>query len=409
MTTPTPSRATPLPARRRLLQFGAAALPAFALGAALPSPARAAAPDRTAPEPSTATAAGTAATPTTLRMPAETDRHDRTFMAWPALSSIWGNQLSAVRDDIARVAYAISRYEPVVVVARPEQAEDARYWLGRGGSYGITVLEIADDDLWIRDFGPTFLTAPGAIAGVDSNFNGWGKSGTPYYQPYAEDAAVAAALLADYGVPRIRASFVGEGGALETDGQGTLLATVSSLVNPNRNPGMTQDQVEQALRTSLGLDKVIWLPGLAGQDITDDHVDCLARFTAPGRVLLDQPGPGTDQVWIDVYQQAKQALAGAVDAQGRPLVVTELPGPDRQSIRGKGKDFLSSYTNFYTANGAVFVPQFGDAVADGTAYAILQAAFPDRDVVQLDIDTIAGGGGGIHCATQSQPTVPPLV
>ncbi|MFD5465903.1 agmatine/peptidylarginine deiminase [Kitasatospora sp. NPDC127059] len=395
MTTPTPTEATPSPSRRRLLRFGAAALPALAFGAALPDVARA------------ATEPAAAATPT-LRMPAETDRHDRTFMAWPALSSIWGSQLSAVRDDIARVAYAISRYEPVVVVARPDQAADARYWLGRGGAYGITVLEIPNDDLWIRDFGPTFLTAPGAIAGLDTNFNGWGKSGTPYYQPFAEDAAVAAALLQEYGVDRVRAPFTGEGGALETDGQGTLLATVSSLVNANRNPGMSQGQVEQALRTSLGLSKVIWLPGLAGQDITDDHVDCLARFTAPGKVVLDRPGPGTDQIWIDVYQQAKQALAGATDARGRSLVVTELPGPERQLIRGKGKDFLSSYTNFYTANGAVFVPQFGDAVADGTAYAILQAAYPDRDVVQLDIDTIASGGGGIHCATQSQPSVPPL-
>ncbi|MEV7603642.1 agmatine deiminase family protein [Kitasatospora sp. NPDC089797] len=396
MTTPTPSGATPTPSRRRLLRFGAAVLPALALGAALPTAARA------------ATAAGAATAAPTLRMPAETDRHDRTFMAWPALSSIWGNQLTAVRDDIARVAAAISCYEPVVVVARPGQAADARYWLGPGGGYGITVLEIANDDLWIRDFGPTFLTAPGAIAGLDTNFNGWGKSGTPYYQPYAEDAAVTDALLYEYGVDRVRAPFTGEGGALETDGQGTLLATASSLVNPNRNPGMSRDQVEQALKSSLGLSKVIWLPGLAGQDITDDHIDCLARFTAPGKVILDQPGPGTDRIWVDVYRQTRRILANAVDALGRPLTVTELPGPDRQSIRGKGKDFLSSYTNYYTANGAVFVPQFGDTAADGTAYAILQAAFPDRDVVQLDIDAIAGGGGGIHCATQSQPTVPPL-
>ncbi|MFJ9694278.1 agmatine deiminase family protein [Kitasatospora sp. NPDC101183] len=396
MTTSTPAPTpSPAPSRRSVLRYGAAAVPALALGAALPAALPSAA--HAAPAPA----------PTGLRMPAETDRHDRTFMAWPALSSIWGRQLSAVRDDIARVAYAISRYEPVVVVARPSQAADARYWLGRGGAYGITVLAIPNDDLWIRDFGPTFLTAPGAIAGLDTNFNGWGKSGTPYYQPYAEDAAVAATLLADYGVTRVRAPFTGEGGALETDGQGTLLATVSSLVNPNRNPGMSRAQVEQALKSSLGLSKVLWLPGLAGQDITDDHIDCLARFTAPGQVILDQPGPGTEQIWIDVYQESKRILAGAVDAQGRPLVITELPGPDRQLIRGSGKDFLSSYTNYYTANGAVFVPQFGDTAADGTAYAILQAAFPDRDVVQLDIDTIASGGGGIHCATQSQPSVPP--
>ncbi|RSS59699.1 agmatine deiminase family protein [Streptomyces sp. WAC01280] len=384
---------TPTTSRRRLLQLGAAALPLAALGSALPAVARAA----------------TGPSGATLRMPAETDPHVRTFMAWPALSSVWSTQLRGVRADIARVADAISRYEPVVVLARPGQAADARYACGAGAYYGIDVVEIANDDLWIRDFGPTFVVAPGAVAGVDTNFNGWGKTGTPYAQPYANDAAAAATLLGQYGVQRVRAGFVGEGGSLETDGQGTLLATVSSLVNANRNPGMTQDQVEQAMKSALGIDKVIWVPGLAGQDITDCHIDCLARFVAPGQVILDQPGPGTDSKWVAVYQETKQALLSATDAQGRRLTVTELPGPDRRAIRGRGTGFLSSYTNYYTANGAVIVPQFGDGYADGVAYAILQAAYPGRNVVQLNIDNIASGGGGIHCATQSQPAVPPAL
>ncbi|MEU2241254.1 agmatine deiminase family protein [Streptomyces sp. NPDC018338] len=384
---------TPTTSRRRLLQLGAAALPLAALGSALPAVARAA----------------TGPSGATLRMPAETDPHVRTFMAWPALSSVWSTQLGGVRADIARVADAISRYEPVVVLARPGQAADARYACGAGAYYGIDVVEIANDDLWIRDFGPTFVVAPGAVAGVDTNFNGWGKTGTPYAQPYANDAAAAATLLDQYGVQRVRAGFVGEGGSLETDGQGTLLATVSSLVNSNRNPGMTQDQVERAMKSALGIDKVIWVPGLAGQDITDCHIDCLARFVAPGQVILDQPGPGTDSKWVAVYQETKQALLSATDAQGRRLTVTELPGPDRRAIRGRGTGFLSSYTNYYTANGAVIVPQFGDGYADGVAYAILQAAYPGRNVVQLNIDNIASGGGGIHCATQSQPAVPPVL
>lgn len=146
--------------RRRLLQFGAAALPLAAFGSALPAVARA------------ATAAGGS---TVLRMPAEEGRHVRTFMAWPALSSVWGNSLGAVRRDIAKVAYAISRYEPVVMLARYGQAADARYLCGSGAYYGIDVIEIANDDLWIRDFGPTFVVGPGAIAGVDTNFNGWGR------------------------------------------------------------------------------------------------------------------------------------------------------------------------------------------------------------------------------------------
>ncbi|MFE7180901.1 agmatine deiminase family protein [Streptomyces erythrochromogenes] len=382
--------------RRRLLRFGAAALPLAALSPALPSAHALPAP---APAPGSAT----------LRMPEEGERHLRTYMAWPALAEVWEDRLGAVRGDIADVAYEISRFEPVVMLARPGQAADARYRCGRGARYAIDVIEIANDDLWIRDFGPTFVVGPGAIAGVDTNFNGWGKTGTPYAQPFAHDAAAAGILLDEYGVRRIRAGFVGEGGSLETDGEGTLLATVSSLVNPNRNPGMGRDQVEEAVRAALGIDKVIWVPGLAGQDITDCHIDCLARFTAPGRVILDRPGVGADRKWVAVYEETRRILEGATDARGRRLAVTELPGPDRARIRGTGPDFLSSYTNYYTANGAVIVPQFGDGPADGLAYAILQGAYPDRQVVQVAIDNIAAGGGGIHCATQSHPAVPPAL
>ncbi|MFE0652518.1 agmatine/peptidylarginine deiminase [Streptomyces sp. NPDC059534] len=384
--------ATPLTSRRRLLQFGATAVPLAALGSALPANA----------------VAATAASSATLRIPAETDPHVRTFMAWPALSSVWSTQLGGVRNDIARIAYAISRFEPVVILARPSQAADARYICGSGASYPIDVVEIANDDLWIRDFGPTFVVAPGAIGGVDTNFNGWGKTGTSYYQPFANDAVAATTLLGQYGVNRIQAPFVGEGGSLETDGHGTLMATISSLVNSNRNPGMTQDQVEQSLKWALGVDKVIWVPGLAGQDITDCHIDCLARFVAPGQVILDQPGPGASSKWVAVYNETKKVLQSATDAQGRRLAITELPGPDRRYIRGRGTDFLSSYTNYYTVNGALLVPQFGDSYADDVAYGILRAAYPGRTVVQVKIDNIASGGGGIHCATQSQPAVPPV-
>ncbi|MFD9610597.1 agmatine deiminase family protein [Streptomyces sp. NPDC059083] len=392
MDTPTDHLTT---SRRRLLQFGAAALPLAALGSVLP----------------TAALAATSPSGATLRMPAETDRHVRTFMAWPALSSVWRDQLAGVRRDIARVADTISRYEPVVVLARPGQAADARYACGAGASYAIDVVEIANDDLWIRDFGPTFVVAPGAVAGVDTRFNGWGKAGTSYAQPFDNDAVAATGLLDQYGVARVRAGFVGEGGSLETDGQGTVLATVSSLVNANRNPGMSQDQVEQAMKEALGADKVIWVPGLAGQDITDCHIDCLARFVGPGEVILDKPGPRTASKWVAVYEETRRILQGATDAQGRRLHLTELPGPDRERIRGRdmGSAFLSSYTNYYTVNGAVIMPQFGHAEADAEAYGILQAAYPGRTVVQLDIDSIASGGGGIHCATQSQPAVPPAL
>ncbi|MFF4647932.1 agmatine deiminase family protein [Streptomyces sp. NPDC001389] len=382
----------PTTSRRRLLQLGAAALPLAALGTALPAAlARAA----------------TAGAPAGLTIPAETDAHVRTYMAWPALSRVWGSTLENVRADIANVAYEISRFEPVVLLARPGQAADARYQCGRGARHAIDVIEIPVDDLWIRDFGPTFLAGPGAVAGVDTNFNGWGKMGTKYAQPFANDAAAAGILLGEYAVNRIQAGFTGEGGSLETDGEGALLATVSSLVNPNRNPGMTQQQVEQELKAALGVEKVIWAPGLAGAEITDCHIDCLARFTAPGRVILDRPGPGADARWTAVYEETRRVLQDATDAKGRSLAITELPGPDRSKIIDRGDEFLSSYINYYTPNGAVIAPRFGDASADGVAHAVLQAAYPGRQVVQISIKGIASGGGGIHCATRSHPPVPP--
>ncbi|MFF4319694.1 agmatine deiminase family protein [Streptomyces sp. NPDC001568] len=384
---------TPRTSRRQVLRYGAAAVPLAALGAALP--------------PLTQAASAAPYGAGTLRMPAETDRHVRTYMAWPALASVWDGKLAAVRRDIAEVAHVISRYEPVVVLARPGQVAEARHQCGLGAYYGIQVIDIPNDDLWIRDFGPTFVVAPGAVAGVDTNFNGWGKTGTSYAQPFVNDAAAARTLLAEYEVNRIRAGFVGEGGSLETDGEGTLLVTVSSMVNANRNPGMSQGQVEQAMKSALGIDKVIWVPGLAGQDITDCHIDCLARFVSPGKVILDKPGPGADKKWVAVYEETKRVLRGATDAQGRSLAITELPGPDRREISGRGAEFLSSYTNYYTVNGAVIAPRFGDGYADGVAYAILQAAYPGHRVEQLAIDGIASGGGGIHCATQSHPAVPP--
>ncbi|MFF4582408.1 agmatine deiminase family protein [Streptomyces sp. NPDC001373] len=148
-------------------------------------------------------------------------------------------------------------------------------------------------------------------------------------------------------------------------------------------------------------------PGLAGADITDCHIDCLARFTAPGRVILDRPGPGADARWTAVYEETRRVLQDANDAKGRSLAITELPGPDRSKIIDRGDEFLSSYTNYYTPNGAVIAPRFGDASADGVAHAVLQAAYPGRQVVQISINGIASGGGGIHCATQSHPAVPP--
>ncbi|MFD6656253.1 agmatine/peptidylarginine deiminase [Streptomyces parvus] len=333
-----------------------------------------------------------------LRLGAEWESHARTFMSWPALESVWGEDLPYVREDIARIARAIGRYEYVVMMARPELVKSAQKACGRD----VEVIPLPVDDLWARDTVPVFVEQDGKVTGVDLNFNGWGDK-----QTHTNDGEVGRTLLAEYDIPRRQAPFIAEGGSFEPDGEGTLLITESSIVNDNRNPGKSRDQIEAEIKKTLGIEKVIWLKGVRGQDITDAHVDSLVRFTAPGVVLLDRAHPDTPaDSWSRAADQAKAVLSEATDAKGRPFEIIDLPQPDLYEITGEGDDFVSTYANFYVANDSVFMPKFGDRKADKRARSILQEHFPERDIVQVGIDTIASGGGGIHCATHDQPGEP---
>ncbi|MCF2527462.1 agmatine deiminase family protein [Yinghuangia soli] len=333
------------------------------------------------------------------RFDAEWDSHVRTFMSWPASAGIWGDDLPAVREDIARIARAVGATEPVVLMARPEQADAAKQAVGSAAE----VVPIPVDDLWARDTVPVFVTEGGVVHGVDFNFNGWGNK-----QPHERDALVAREVTAKYGIPRDQTWIVAEGGSFETDGEGTLMVTESSVVNPNRNPGRTRQQIEDELKRVLGVAKVIWFDGVRGEDITDAHVDSLVRFVAPGIVLLDKAFPGEPpDSWSRSADQARGVLKDATDARGKPIQVIDLPQPDPQEMTGSGDDFVSSYVNFFVGNKAVFLPRFGDKAADDKAQQILKDHFPTREIVAVQIDAVAAGGGGIHCATHDQPGTPP--
>ncbi|MEU3741471.1 agmatine deiminase family protein [Streptomyces sp. NPDC032198] len=333
-----------------------------------------------------------------LRMGAEWESHARTFMSWPALESVWEEDLPYAREDIARVARTIAEYEYVVMLARSDQQKAAQKACGRD----VEVIPLAVDDLWARDTVPVFVEQDGDVVGVDLNFSGWGNK-----QEHTNDARVGRTLLSEYDIPRRKAPLVAEGGSFETDGEGTLLITESSIVNDNRNPGKSRDRIEDEIKRTLGIKKVIWLAGVRGEDITDAHVDSLVRFTAPGVVLLDRAFPGMPaDAWSRAADQAKSVLSKATDAKGRPFEIIDLPQPDLDRITGEGDDFVSTYTNFYVANDSVFLPRFGDRKADKRAKSILREHFPQRDVVHIPIDTIASGGGGIHCSTHDQPGGP---
>ncbi|GAA2814860.1 agmatine deiminase family protein [Kitasatospora paracochleata] len=331
------------------------------------------------------------------RFGAEWEKHTRTYLAWPSSANIWGGQLHDVQKDIAALAAAIGAHEPVVLLARPDQEDTAQQACGRD----VDVIPLAVDDLWARDTLPVFVEEDGKVKGVDFNFSGWGNK-----QEHSNDGKVARALLERYSLDRIETPVVAEGGSFETDGLGTLVLTESSVVNANRNPGMSRERIEDELKKALGVTKVIWLAGVRGKDITDAHVDCLMRFVAPGTVLLDQAFPGSPaDSWSRSADQAKSVLRDATDARGKPIEVIELPQPDPDRITGRGDAFVSSYLNFYIGSKGVYLPRFGDARADDRAQQVMKEHFPDREIVPVRIDAIAAGGGGIHCATHDLPAL----
>jgi len=329
--------------------------------------------------------------------PAEWEPHRRTWMCWPARAECFGGPDGVLRakQAYARVARAISAFEPVSLAARASEVAEAK--LATDGK--VEVIEMALDDSWARDFGPTFLkNEHGRLSGVQWTFNAWGQK----YHPYTNDATFASRVLESIATPIYTAPLVCEGGALNCDGQGTLLTTEQCLLNRNRNPGRTREEVEGLLKQYLGVRKVIWL-GSGFSDVeTDGHVDNIACFAGPGRVILGIPPKSHPD--YPAVQEAKARLKAARDAQGREIEIVCLPQPKKLRTSWSGRLLAMSYVNFYLANGAVIMPAFEDANDEG-ARTILAQCFPGRDIMQIHALDILQGGGGIHCVTQQEPQV----
>ncbi len=333
----------------------------------------------------------------TWTMPDEGERHKRTWMAFGASRMIWGGALlPEVQRNLAAIANAIARYEPVTMLVRKEEQALARRLMSRA----VELVQWPIDDLWIRDTGPVFVVAPDGVRGaVDFNFNGWGEK-----QDHARDALVAGQVAQRAGATLVQTDLVLEGGGIEVDGQGTAIITESCVLNDNRNPGVTKSECESELQRVLGINKIIWLPGIKGRDITDGHTDFYARFARPGVVVAGYDG---DPKSFDhaVTKRHLEILAQATDARGQRLQSVVLEGPATVREKYASDDFAAGYINFYVCNGAVIMPEFGDKNADRRAKEKLKTLFPERDIVQINIDGIAAGGGGIHCATQQEPAL----
>ena len=330
-------------------------------------------------------------------MPDESAPHQRTWMAFGARPKIWGGKLlPEAQRNLASIALTIARYEPVSMLVPEDLMPAARALMGSK----VELVACPLDDLWMRDTGPVFvMNKNGAMAGIDFNFNGWGKK-----QVFDHDAEVASFVVRRTRGRYVQSKLVLEGGGIEVDGHGTAIITESCVLNGNRNPGVSKAACEAELTRLLGLKKIIWLPGIKGKDITDGHTDFYARFAKPGVVIA---GFDPDPKSFDhaVTKRHLEILRAATDAEGRKLEVVTLVAPSRVREKFASADFAAGYINFYVCNGAVIAPEFGDEKADAAARQTLQLLFRGREVVQLNIDGIAAGGGGIHCTTQQEPKV----
>ena len=349
-----------------------------------------------------------------FRMPGEFEPHEGCWMIWPERTDNWRMGAKPAEKAFVDVAKAISRFEPVTMCASSRQFANARNKLPGQ----IRVVEMSNNDSWMRDVGPTFvLNDQGDLRAVDWDFNAWGGLESGLYFPWDQDNLIAHKVAEIVGVDRYKAPLVLEGGSIHVDGEGTLLTTEECLLNPNRNPHLDRKAIESYLGDFLNVQKAIWLPRGIYNDETDGHIDNICCFVKPGVVLLAWTDD-KDDPQHEISQVALKVLQSETDARGRklevhklhlpaPILMTaeECEGVDRieGSIpRQEGDRMAASYVNFYLANNAVIAPVFNDP-ADQPALERLTELFPDRKIIGIYAREILLGGGNIHCITQQQP------
>ena len=329
-------------------------------------------------------------------MPAEWEMHERTIMQWPVKSAlIWPDNYERVCGGYAQVARSIAGFEKVTMLVNEDTAEEAKRLCGGEVEY----IFIPHSDGWFRDNGPTFLVNDKKeIAAVNWQFNAWGEK----YTPYDLDDKFAGRFLEYLGVPKIDAPMVLEGGSVHVDGCGTLLSTKECLLNKNRNPQLSQAEIEENLKKYLGISHIIWLErGLFG-DETDGHIDNISCFAKEGVVLL-QYCPYDGDPNFEITNEAYGVLQKAKDSKNNNLEVIKIQSPPMRLYNGK--PLTLSYLNFYLVNGGVILPTFGgDAeITDILAYKTLSGVFPDRKIKCIDGMKLIKEGGNVHCITMQIP------
>ncbi len=374
-----------------------------------------------------------------FRMPAEFESHEGTILIWPVRPGSWPYGGQEAQKTFLDIAVNLAEGEKVFLCAKHEDyaamqeaiREKITGMTGDAASCdesahaalvekNLCLMELSSDDSWARDIGPTVVVNDkGDRRGIDWQFNAWGGDYNGLYAEWQADNAFASTFMKAIRMDAVDAQdFVLEGGAIHVDGEGTLVVTETCLLSPGRNPSLSKENIEQRLKEMLGVTKVIWLPVGIYNDETDEHVDNVFAFTAPGEAVLAWTDDETDPQY-EMSRRDLEVLERETDAKGRKIRVHKLripkkpvciseydlagltaePGEDEREV---GERLAASYANFYIGNTCVLVPAFGDEMDDPAA-ELLQSLFPDRKVVQIPARSIIVGGGNIHCITQQIP------
>ncbi len=350
-----------------------------------------------------------------FRMPGEFEPQDQIFMIWPERPDNWRDGGKPVQESFTNVAKAISKYTPVTMLVSPQQFENAHKKL----SPEVRVVEMANNDSWVRDCGPSFVkNDKGEVRAVCWQFNAWGGLYDGLYFPWDQDNLVAKKVAELERVDYYELDeFVLEGGSFHVDGEGTVLTTEMCLLSPGRNPDMTKEEIEDMLCEYLNCEKVLWVKDGIDPEETNGHIDDVSCYIRPGEVLTIWTDDKNDPFY-NVCQETYNSLSEMTDAKGRKLKVHKLCLPkipvkingdfkideiEGTIPREDGEICIASYMNFLITNNAIITPQYGDE-NDALAIRQLEAIFPDHDVVGVDTKEVVYGGGNIHCITQQQPS-----
>ncbi|MEZ9850326.1 agmatine deiminase [Vibrio breoganii] len=345
--------------------------------------------------------------------PAEFEAIGEVWLAWPDRRDNWRDNALPAQKTFARIANAISEVVPVKMAVNQAQLPQARELL----KPEIELFDIPFNDAWMRDIGPTIVVnAEGDRRGISWKFNAWGGEYNGLYDDWSHDDLVASSVCDAIGLDHYNAPFVLEGGAIHSDGEGTLYTTEECLLSPGRNPELSRQQIEDKLQQYLGIEKVIWVPNGLFNDETDGHVDNLLHVIAPGKVVLSWTDDPQDPQYA-LSREAEKSLHSQRDAKGREIEIIRLPTPgplfykeeeasgieaSEGMTREAGERLSASYANFLMVNEHIFLPLL-DESTDEIAIDILQRALPNYRIVGIPSREVLLGGGNIHCITQQIP------